>query len=356
LASPPSAQAPRAESASRVPAGPAVSAVRALGQSRSSSCSLRGRPLSGTRPRRPRQSSQNSAAERDLGQAKALQALASTSELPLKELAVSLLAGVYLKDGGAAFPPELIGEVITSVMEFPSMSSTSTPANSRSCSPCPRGEEVLTEVRSAAFPQLLTGRPSGKFLVLPEKAAQRATPDLSPVPAKCPTGKLLVQVLRVLCERCRVPFHEAAGQVLFRNRRADVLRKRKDLRQSSEDLSWIAAAADPADQAALGGVEGVFRAMCVRDELRSRQWQKVVQLMQRNPVLASRVRHSDADRLFYEVTHRDVEATHALTSVQKFKELLALLSEAAGVHPAVVFISVGCHGQHLEKGTLSQCE
>lgn len=295
-----------------------------------------------------------------------------------------MLAGVYAKDCGAAFSPELIAEVAEAVMgsslTFSLASSpASTPANSRSCSPCPRtsteeaagAEEVQVDSRRAAapYPQLLTvPRPAhtGKLLALPEKRIRGASPEnsLSPavgkdlsVPSKHKSsGKLLVQVLRVLCERCGVSFQEAIGQVLFRNRRADVIRKRKDWRHSSEDLSWIAAAAEPADQAALGGVEDVFRAMCIAGELRTRQWQRVVQLIIKNPVLAGRVRLSDTDRLFYEITHRDVEATYALTSVHKFKELLALLSEAAGVHPAVVFIAVGSHGQQLAKTALSACE
>ena len=69
-----------------------------------------------------------------------------------------------------------------------------------------------------------------------------------------------------------------------------------------------------------------------------------VQLIQRNPILRNRVRLSDTDRLFYNITHRDNEvpvhngshpkdpqlgqARSSLNSPREFRELLMCRGKA----------------------------
>mmetsp|Transcript_81288 Transcript_81288/g.143395 ORF Transcript_81288/g.143395 Transcript_81288/m.143395 type:complete len:227 (+) Transcript_81288:60-740(+) len=82
--------------------------------------------------------------------------------------------------------------------------------------------------------------------------------------------------------------------------------------------------------------------------LSMRGWQRVVGIIQKNPVLGGLVRPSDVDRLFYAATHRDGKARRSITCRQ-FRVLLEALSEAMGVSPCLVFLAVGSHAGHLEQ-------
>eukprot|EP00439_Symbiodinium_sp_Y106_P034483 s862_g4.t1 len=171
---------------------------------------------------------------------------------------------------------------------------------------------------------------------------------------------------RVTCTSTRWPVSE----ILFRHRRSSVIQERKDFRKVAEDISWVFRQSSSSDAAGTtketGGkrwVDAVFEHMCVKGEFRFREWQKVVQLIQRNPILRNRVRLSDTDRLFYNITHRDNEvpvhngshpkdpqlgqARSSLNSPREFRELLMCLADACAVHPGMMFYAVGCHDQAL---------
>uniref|UniRef100_A0A7S0FYS5 Uncharacterized protein n=1 Tax=Pyrodinium bahamense TaxID=73915 RepID=A0A7S0FYS5_9DINO len=151
-------------------------------------------------------------------------------------------------------------------------------------------------------------------------------------------------VLRALVERCGMPFTDLASQILWRNRKVKVL-QRAPFRRLARDLSWLGRRDD---ECPLEPVEEVFRCLTAKcgGRMAGRQWQKVLALIHRNPVLGSRVKLCDADRLFYGECHRGGQANRAI-NMSEFKELLFDLSESSGIHPCLIFISVGSHARRL---------
>lgn len=148
-----------------------------------------------------------------------------------------------------------------------------------------------------------------------------------------------VEVVRSLGESAGMPFSELASQLLWRNRRAKVLQETH--RRLTRDLSWLA------QEETLEPVEEVFRCITAGGtRMNFRQWQKVLALIQRNPILQSKVKLSDSDRLFYGQCHHGGQANKNI-SRSEFKDLLFELAEASGIHPSLIFISVGSHARRL---------
>jgi len=157
------------------------------------------------------------------------------------------------------------------------------------------------------------------------------------------TSLLLVRVVRALAKGSGVTFSSLASQLLWRNRRSKAL-QHPQFRRVVRDLAWLASSDnDPREP-----VEEVFRFYCSSEggRMRGRQWQKVVQLIWRNPVLQGHVKLCDADRLFYSQCVRGKEAGREI-NVSEFKELLFELAESSGVNPSIIFISVGSHAKRL---------
>eukprot|EP00931_Biecheleriopsis_adriatica_P120277 TRINITY_DN95393_c0_g1_i1.p1 TRINITY_DN95393_c0_g1~~TRINITY_DN95393_c0_g1_i1.p1 ORF type:complete len:526 (-),score=102.21 TRINITY_DN95393_c0_g1_i1:100-1644(-) len=346
----------------------------------------------------------------ETAQEKALKVLVKSlclqGDLSISDIAVSLLGSVFSKEGGAAFSQSSVLEAVaavsagTSLSCSPECSVTASPSVSRSCSPRPPSEivsavqehmvsalhdeedkeaiesELCTLEAAGAkqvppLPQLLTAPqphlkllcpPKQRLLELPRQAERglrtrspslaSASSDVLTASKRPSSARLLVQVIRVLVARHgNLTFGDVAGQILFKHRRSAALQERKEYRRTAEDLSWILcphSSPHDTEHSVLDGVDGVFKILRVAGEMRGRQWQRVVQLMLKNPVLESRIRLSDADRLFYEVTHRDTaQASHGLRMPKHFRELLVALAECAGIHPAFVFVAVGCHSESL---------
>jgi len=79
-----------------------------------------------------------------------------------------------------------------------------------------------------------------------------------------------------------------------------------------------------------------------------RHWRRVIELIEKNPVLCSRVKYRDVDRLFYAATHSNGKVTQRITCRQ-FKALLSELSESMGVSASFVFLAVGSHADCLRE-------
>lgn len=151
-----------------------------------------------------------------------------------------------------------------------------------------------------------------------------------------------VAVVKSLGDTAGIPFSELASQLLWRNRRAKAIVEGGH-RKISKDLTWLVG--QPED---LEPVEEVFRCMTSPgNRMTFRHWQKVIDLIQKNPVLQSRIKLSDADRLFYGQCHRGGQANKNI-SMSEFKELLFEIAEASGIHPSLVFICVGSYARRLQ--------
>merc|ERR1712061_743408 len=99
-------------------------------------------------------------------------------------------------------------------------------------------------------------------------------------------------MMHLLSEQSELPIVELLGQVLFRYRRAEPLQSTRH-RATVESAAWVDGIAD------VSLAEEVYRACTQKcnGRMTRSQWLKIVQLVQRNPVIRQRVRHSDADRV-----------------------------------------------------------
>jgi len=292
-----------------------------------------------------------------------------TVEQSVHDVAVNLLGQIHSREGAIAFTRESISQAVT--------------ASEASMQPSESKVDALAGVGDVAgeaplLPNLLPARsPVGlqRKCSLPRSKSKQGSGftgagsswPLEPLRRSGSKGDLgeaensvgskpqvFVSAVQMLAGQSNMHFHEVAGQILFRHRRSSVIQERKDFRKVAEDISWVFRQSSSSDAAGTtketGGkrwVDAVFEHMCVKGEFRFREWQKVVQLIQRNPILRNRVRLSDTDRLFYNITHRDNEARSSLNSPREFRELLMCLADACAVHPGMMFYAVGCHDQAL---------
>lgn len=162
-----------------------------------------------------------------------------------------------------------------------------------------------------------------------------------------PKALLVVRVFRDLAMmRCQ-PLNDIVGQVLWRSRRAKAIRDTTRLRRVAEDISWIADTGG-GDDNIVTLVEGVYNLQIVAEggKMRWRGWERVVNLLMKNPVLHGRVRHVDADRLYYNAMRRSVPPSCSI-GLREFKELLLELADSSAVHPHIVFVAVGSHQKQM---------
>lgn len=244
-----------------------------------------------------------SEADLELLQTEALRSLVKHlgSGRPLGELMDALLRGVVATDGTKVFQPELVAADVDQVLR--------------------QADSVTEEKEGEEVP-----------MVPLDKADKTA---------------LVVQVLHDLARQCGRRFSDVAGQVLWRHRGSAALQGHH--RRTAEDLTWLNGCdADLVARPVVALVEDVFRAMTADEEskhMRFRQWQKVVRLIQKNPVLERQVKVRDVELLFYAKTHDS--SVHVSISRREFKQLLMELAERMEVHPSLVYMAVGCHAEHL---------
>eukprot|EP00931_Biecheleriopsis_adriatica_P060054 TRINITY_DN3603_c0_g2_i1.p1 TRINITY_DN3603_c0_g2~~TRINITY_DN3603_c0_g2_i1.p1 ORF type:complete len:1022 (-),score=191.05 TRINITY_DN3603_c0_g2_i1:95-3160(-) len=158
-----------------------------------------------------------------------------------------------------------------------------------------------------------------------------------------PLTERVMAVLRRLSETSGLALADIMGQVLWKQRRNEVLQQPRQ-RAVVESTSWIETGAF------VKGAEEVFNHLAASDGGRMRRitWLKVVNFIQRNPVLRSRVHHGDADRLFHSMVRRSEDESRSINLYQ-FMQLLMQLVETTGTHPWMVFLAVSCHAEHLKE-------
>lgn len=159
----------------------------------------------------------------------------------------------------------------------------------------------------------------------------------------------LVDMLRNLAESIGMELSDVLGQILWQHRTAKVLRAAR-FRAVVEDLSWVEPGAGTldADASVCKLVGEVFRVLAAPTGggMRAAAWLKVIRMVELNPVLQPRLRRSDAHRLFYAHTHMNGESQASISCVG-FKRLLIELADAMRAHPAILFLAVGSHAEHL---------
>jgi len=238
---------------------------------------------------------------------------------PLRELVNMLTQKVLAREGGKAFSKDDVDRaIITTVNE----SETSTILAAKS---------FLTDVEESAERSCLKNQTD-------KKGNMPASTDL------------IIQVLQELGEQSGLRFSDIAGQVLRQNRNSRALRTAKH-REVVDDVSWIEEPAESIVNESSGLVEcvkQVFRLSTTSDSgcMRWNTWQRIADLICKNPILNARVRHTDIDRLFYQAANRDPENSKTI-SRNEFLGLLLDLAEASSTHPSIIFFAVGCHAERL---------
>lgn len=158
--------------------------------------------------------------------------------------------------------------------------------------------------------------------------------------------ELIVQALRSMSGGSSMVFVDVVGQVLWRQRKTDVLQKKKR-REVTDDLSWVMPGGidDNGKQAGqLQVVDEVFDMFCTESgRMNNQGWRQIVQLVANSPCLADRLNLSDVDRLWYAQTRGASKEILRDISLSHFKALLLALGEAMRVHPWMVFLAVGSY-------------
>lgn len=157
---------------------------------------------------------------------------------------------------------------------------------------------------------------------------------------------LLLETLICLCSESELTFEDALGQVLWKSRCCEPVRKSEHFMTIADDLSWICRS--EGDQQ-IDFAKDFFRAITADTGRRMywRQWVKVGQILQGNPVLSKRIEASDLDRLFYQETRRHpTDKGHCLNRTS-FIRCLTILSETMKTHPKVIFVCFASHAEAL---------
>lgn len=184
------------------------------------------------------------------------------------------------------------------------------------------------------------------YVAFTRTAMEQAAGDLPHVRAASGDGgapsmaELFVRVVRSLAASHNLAFGEVAGQVLWRSRRSKALQSKARHRRIAEEMSWIVEAHQV--DTLMSHIDLVYDACADGGKMKWRGWQRAIQLVLKNPVLQGRVKHSVADRIFYNTTHKTSAATSTVSS-REFKEMLVDLAEQNVVHPGIIFLTVASH-------------
>lgn len=179
-----------------------------------------------------------------------------------------------------------------------------------------------------------------------------ATPLLAPVDAgsAAEAARFVVATARRLEESTGVALSDSLGQLLWRHREADALEP-ADLHAIAEDLSWIDKPG--VSHTAIDMAAATFRQLTAEDSgrMRWRAWQRVVHLIQRNPLLNTRVVRTECARFFHAranlESRRAPEQAGLSVGLPGFLCLLVQMAESVAVHPFMVFLATGCHAETL---------
>jgi len=171
----------------------------------------------------------------------------------------------------------------------------------------------------------------------------------------------VLQALKHMASVVHMCFQEVVGQILWRHRRWDAL-KEKAHKDAAEDIAWTVMGGigeDPdVGSDVLNAVDAVFKKLSAESGhggFGFRSWVKVGRFVNANPVLSRKVMQTDLDRLWYAKTHQmGFSAACATITKKDFRDLLMTWCEAMGVHPWMVFMSVGCHTLDVTASTSSE--
>eukprot|EP00747_Dinoflagellata_sp_TGD_P140395 gnl/TRDRNA2_/TRDRNA2_176007_c0_seq1.p1 gnl/TRDRNA2_/TRDRNA2_176007_c0~~gnl/TRDRNA2_/TRDRNA2_176007_c0_seq1.p1 ORF type:complete len:442 (-),score=48.49 gnl/TRDRNA2_/TRDRNA2_176007_c0_seq1:464-1789(-) len=148
----------------------------------------------------------------------------------------------------------------------------------------------------------------------------------------------VVSVLRILAECSQMCLSDILGQILA-HQRGNL--KHSQHRKIADDMSWVGAESR-GDDIFAGPLDEVFEQLSSKGRMRFRKWQEAIHLVEKNPVLRSRVKPHVADIIFWGETHRGADV-RADIDRWEFQHLLLKLADAMDVHPSMVFMAVGCH-------------
>jgi len=212
----------------------------------------------------------------------------------------------------------------------------------------PSSEKMFAKEDVISASYMTQALESGLVRTASDSSSSDSSPPNSGRPNAADTSALAAKVLRLLAESAELEFDEVLGQLIFRHRRTEALSTAH--KKVIHDLDWATKAGNEATAPGLlDSVEETFRSLAKGPggRMNSMQWRKVIHLIQANPVLKARMRHEDADRLFWSETHQGGEAQRGVNLLQ-FRSLLAQLAECWQVHPYTVFLAVGSHVGHLD--------
>lgn len=235
-------------------------------------------------------------------QIQALDALVASrsGKTDLLEFVVSLLQDVVSRNGDHAFPKEVISETMRVLTHLENKEGST-------------GASQASSHLGIAMSDDLDGKPTQQVL----------------------------QVLRRLAIQSGMNIREILGQVLWHHRHEEVLKTDRS-RSIAKDVSWVTDFVDSGSDV-MYHVEEVFTDLTAASGGRMdfRQWQKVVDLAQRNPILRGRVKRYEVDVMFYSRTKATTEGF--TISLRTLKQLLVTLADVMRVHPFMVFLAVGCN-------------
>eukprot|EP00930_Biecheleria_cincta_P026339 TRINITY_DN18581_c0_g1_i1.p1 TRINITY_DN18581_c0_g1~~TRINITY_DN18581_c0_g1_i1.p1 ORF type:complete len:447 (+),score=92.30 TRINITY_DN18581_c0_g1_i1:96-1436(+) len=160
-----------------------------------------------------------------------------------------------------------------------------------------------------------------------------------------------MSVVLELGKKAGVAFEDIAGQVLFRYRLSEPLQQ-ECYKGLIEDLRWVLDAGTDKNPSIVEMSSMTFKELTMRDggKMYFRTWQKLVELVRRNPILQERFKRSDADRVWHEYSRdavRSEMSAGACVKIKDFPRMLLSVSHEAGVHPWIIFMAVGCHCDDL---------
>lgn len=72
------------------------------------------------------------------------------------------------------------------------------------------------------------------------------------------------------------------------------------------------------------------------------QWQQVVAVLIKNPVLKSRVKASEVEHIFFAAERKNKQSSGGIC-YKVFKRLLMQLAESTQLHPRMVILALGAH-------------
>jgi len=155
----------------------------------------------------------------------------------------------------------------------------------------------------------------------------------------------MLRALEEASQQLGLGFSEVAGQILWRNRQSKSLQEAR-FQRIARDISWMGGPLTDQGLAPdfVNGVEQLFQVWTAKQEGVTFRWvRKAIELIEKNPILRSRVRRTDVDRLFYSLSQES--RSKRTLSLSGFKEFLMQLAEVMEVHPLWVFMAVGCHAE-----------